>query len=163
MFCSLLEFHQRLGGMYCLHLQVQISIRQHNTKLFSNYNIWFRWIDTITWWWSTRIETCSSNKNYVNLHLYCKPYCWLLGWLTLGFWRRRQKFTSKCRLTSTGLHGFTCHKIVLFNAPAMRTSDLTAWKLFENMQKLKFLGMTLTIQNYIHAEIKSRLNSRNSC
>jgi hypothetical protein len=42
---------------------------QHH-KTLSNYSIWFRWVDTITWWWSTRIETCSDNKNYVNMHLY---------------------------------------------------------------------------------------------
>jgi hypothetical protein len=34
---------------------------------------------------------------------------------------------------------------------------------FENMEKLKYLGMTLTNQNSIRDKIKSRLNSGNAC
>jgi hypothetical protein len=33
----------------------------------------------------------------------------------------------------------------------------------ENREKFKYFGMTVTNQNFIHEEIKSRLNSGNTC
>jgi hypothetical protein len=42
-------------------------------------------------------------------------------------------------------------------------STKIASRPFEDVEKFKFLGTTLTDQNYMHEEIQSRLNSENAC
>jgi hypothetical protein len=44
-----------------------------------------------------------------------------------------------------------------------RHSIKIANRSFEGVAKLKYLGTTLTEQNYMNEEIKSRLNSGNAC
>jgi hypothetical protein len=47
--------------------------------------------------------------------------------------------------------------------PGQRQSIKIANRPFDDMAKFKYLGTTLTDQNSIHEEIKSRLNSGNAC
>jgi hypothetical protein len=39
----------------------------------------------------------------------------------------------------------------------------TAYRCFENVAKFRYLGMTITNQNLMQEEIKSRLNTSNAC
>jgi hypothetical protein len=53
---------------------------------------------------------------------------------------------------------------VLWLGTQLRNQNIrTANESFENVAKFKYLGTTLTDQNDIHDEIKSRLNSGNAC
>jgi hypothetical protein len=44
-----------------------------------------------------------------------------------------------------------------------RSQNIRIANEFENVAKFEYLGTTLTNQNDIHDEIKSRLNSGNAC
>jgi hypothetical protein len=51
----------------------------------------------------------------------------------------------------------------LLEKAGQRQSMKTASRSFGSVAKFRYLGTTLTEQNCIHEEIKSRLNSRNAC
>jgi hypothetical protein len=51
----------------------------------------------------------------------------------------------------------------LCKKPGQRHSIQIADGSFEDMEKLRYLGTTLTEQNCMHEEIKNKLNSRNAC
>jgi hypothetical protein len=57
----------------------------------------------------------------------------------------------------------TKHMIMSYHLNSGQNQNIrTANESFENVAKFKFLGMTLTNQNDIYDEIKSRLNSGNA-
>jgi hypothetical protein len=58
---------------------------------------------------------------------------------------------SKCMLMSRSQKTGQKHSIKIEN------------RSFEDVAKFKYLGKTLTDQNYMHEDIKSRLNSGNAC
>jgi hypothetical protein len=47
--------------------------------------------------------------------------------------------------------------------PVQNQNIRSANESFENVKKFKYLGMKITNQNYIHGEVKSRLNLGNAC
>jgi hypothetical protein len=53
--------------------------------------------------------------------------------------------------------------MIMSHHPNSGKNIRTANELFENVAKFKYLGMTLTNQNDIHDENKSRLNLGNAC
>jgi hypothetical protein len=55
--------------------------------------------------------------------------CWLLPWLILWLWKRRQHVPLKCRPTFDRLHGTIYQKTELFITTTVRTSNPT-WKYY---------------------------------
>ena len=58
---------------------------------------------------------------------------------------------TKCMITSRHKNILQTQNIVIENLP------------FENVEKFKYLGVTVTNTNNIHKEIKCRINMRNAC
>jgi hypothetical protein len=56
-----------------------------------------------------------------------------------------------------------CKLMSRYQKVGQKHSTKTANRSFQDMTKFKYLERTLTDQNYMHEEIKSRLNSGNAC
>jgi hypothetical protein len=75
--------------------------------------------------------------------------------VTISFSRR----TSLLGVSLHSLNDYTLH----YQKAGLKQSIKIAKKSFEDVAKFKYLGTTLTDQNCMHEEIKSRLNSGNAC
>jgi hypothetical protein len=67
------------------------------------------------------------------------------------------------RVICTAIGNFTSSDVLHREKAGQRQSIKIGNRSFESVAKFKYLGITLTDQNCIHEEIKSRLNSGNAC
>jgi hypothetical protein len=94
--CSLVEVHRRFRGTDRIRLQGKLSqAKQENNSKQSE----------------PRIE----KQAWCRPEGYSPPAsCWFICWFTLQIWRWRWYSSSKCRWSSTEIHGVTTQKIMRF-------------------------------------------------
>ena len=74
-----------------------------------------------------------------------------------------QKSASNCRVDVCGKQGIDRYWFVAWSLTGRIHSLRIESSTFERMEEFKYLGTTLTNQNSIAEEIKSRLRSGNAC